>query len=51
MESINKLGGKMGGVFKNATEALSGMLNPIGLITAGITALVALGVKMWDKFT
>lgn len=51
MESINKLGGKMGGVFKNATEALSGMLSPIGLITAGITALVALGVKMWDKFT
>lgn len=51
MESINKLGGKMGGVFKNATEALTGMLSPIGLITAGITALVALGVKMWDKFT
>jgi hypothetical protein len=27
------------------------MLSPIGLITAGLTALVAAGVKMWDKMT
>lgn len=50
-DSANKLGSKMGGTLKNLQEAFMGMLSPIGLITAGITALGALAVKVWDMMT
>ena len=50
-DSANKLGSKMGGTLKNLQGAFMGMLSPIGLITAGITALGALAVKVWDMMT
>lgn len=50
-ESINKLGGTMGGTLKNVQEAIMGMLSPVGLVMAGITALGTLAVKVWDMMT
>lgn len=50
-ESINKLGGSMGGTLKNVQEAIMGMLSPVGLVMAGITALGTLAVKVWDMMT
>lgn len=50
-ESVNKLGGKLGGVAKNLVEAFTGALSPIGLATAAIAALGTLAVKVWDMMT
>ena len=50
-ESINKLGGTMGGTLKNVQEAIMGLLSPVGLVMAGITALGTLAVKVWDMMT
>lgn len=50
-ESINKLGGAMGGTLKNVQEAIMGLLSPVGLVMAGITALGTLAVKVWDMMT
>lgn len=50
-ESVNKLGGKLGGVAKNLVEAFTGALSPIGLATAAIAALGTLAVKVWDIMT
>lgn len=49
MDSISKVGGKAGGVMKNLTESITGMLSPIGLVTAGITAVISLFVKMQEQ--
>lgn len=49
MDSISKVGGKAGGVMKNLTESIQGMLSPIGLVTAGITAVISLFVKMQEQ--
>lgn len=49
MDSVQKSGGKIGGVMKNATEALKGMLSPIGLASAAFAALTALIVSAWEK--
>lgn len=49
MDSISKVGGKAGGVMKNLTESITGMLSPIGLVTAGITAVITLVVKMYER--
>lgn len=48
-EAINKFGGKFGGVLKNLTEGIAGLMSPIGLVMAGVAALGALAVKTWDK--
>ena len=50
-ESVNKLGGKLGGAAKNIIEAFTGLLSPIGLATAAIAALGTLAVKVWDMMT
>ena len=49
MDSISKVGGKAGGVMKNLTESITGMLSPIGLVSAGITALISLFIKMQEQ--
>ena len=49
MDSISKVGGKAGDVMKNLTESITGMLSPIGLVTAGITAVISLFVKMQEQ--
>ena len=49
MDSISKVGGKAGGVMKNLTESIQGLLSPIGLVTAGITALISLFIKMQEQ--
>ena len=49
MDSISKVGGKAGGIMKNLTESITGMLSPIGLVTAGITAVISLFVKMQEQ--
>lgn len=49
MDSISKVGGKAGGVMKNLTESIQGLLSPIGLVTAGITAVISLFVKMQEQ--
>ena len=49
MDSVAKAGGKVGGVLKNLTGGIAGMLNPIGLVSAGITALTALVVHLYDS--
>lgn len=48
-EAINKFGGKFGGVLKNLTEGIAGLMSPIGLVMAGVAALGTLAVKWWDK--
>ena len=50
-ESINKLGGTMGGTLKNVQEAIMGLLSPVGLVMAGLTALGTLAIKVWDNLT
>lgn len=50
-ESANKLGSKLGGAAKNIIEAFTGLLSPIGLATAAISALGTLAVKVWDMMT
>lgn len=49
MDSISKVGGKAGGVMKNLTESIQGLLSPIGLVSAGITAVITLVVHMYEK--
>lgn len=49
MDSISKVGGKAGGIMKNLTESIQGLLSPIGLVTAGITAVISLFVKMQEQ--
>lgn len=49
MDSISKVGGKAGEVMKNLTESIQGLLSPIGLVTAGITAVITLVVHMYEK--
>ena len=49
MDSISKVGGKAGGIMKNLTESITGLLSPIGLVTAGITAVISLLVKMQEQ--
>ena len=48
-EAINKFGGKFGGVLKNLTEGIAGLMSPIGLVMAAVAALGTLAVKTWDK--
>lgn len=50
-QSMNKFGGKFGGVLKNITEGITGLLSPIGLVMAAIAGLGTLAVKVWDKMT
>lgn len=50
-QSINKFGGKFGGVLKNLSEGIAGLMSPIGLVMAGVAALGSLAVKVWDKMT
>ena len=49
MDSISKVGGKAGGILKNLTESIQGLLSPIGLVSAGITAVITLVVHMYEK--
>ena len=49
MDSISKVGGKAGGIMKNLTESIQGLLSPIGLVSAGITAVITLVVHMYEK--
>lgn len=49
MDSISKVGGKAGEVMKNLTESIQGLLSPIGLVSAGITAVITLVVHMYEK--
>lgn len=49
MDSISKVGGKAGEVMKNLTESIQGLLSPIGLVTAGITAVFSIIVKLHEQ--
>jgi hypothetical protein len=49
MDSISKAGGKAGGIMKNLTESITGILSPIGLVSAAITGVIALVVSMYEK--
>lgn len=49
MDSISKVGGKAGGIMKNLTESIQGLLSPIGLVSAGITAVITLVVHMYEQ--
>ena len=51
MNPSTNLVDQWGGTLKNVQEAIMGMLSPIGLLMAGITALGALAVKVWDMMT
>lgn len=48
MDAVGKAGGKVGGVLKNLTGGIAGMMSPIGMVTAGITGIIALVVKWYE---
>ena len=45
------MGESMGGVFKNIIGGFTSMLTPIGLATAAISGLIAMGVNLFKKLT
>lgn len=51
LSGLGKMGDTVGGQLGRVASGLTSLLNPIGLITAGIGAAITLGVKLYQSLT
>ena len=49
MDAVAKSGSKIGGVMKNLAGGITGLMNPIGLVSAGVAALTTAIVNMYES--